>query len=575
MLPNKLILKQNPSQATQSLIYSSFLENSQDAIINMTLEGIVTEWNKAAELMFGYSSAEIVGEPFTKIFPVELQDKEKEVFERAKAGEKVYRQKCIGAHKSGQSVRVSSAMFPIQDDQGEVISISKIAGDKSWEAEAETIILHQATHDSLTSLPNRAKITQLVEETIHRITAAMLGNVLLLYIDLDHFKAVNDYYGDAVGNTVLIAAAKRIKDCVGSEDIVARFGDDEFMVLLKSPDSTDAAEAVIQNIIDEFKRPVFAGEFSISIHISVGVATLNDRDICASELISQADKALQEVKAKGRNGLYFYDASLRSRAAVNHKLMRDLPEAFEKNQLTLVYQPIVDLGDLSVRKAEALIRWKHPLLGTVSPMIFIPIAEENGMVCQLGSWVFETAVSALANVKGRYGDDFNLSINISPLHLLAKELVPQQWLEMLLQSGLEGNNLTLEITESSLLQNTEGSKRKIKDFKQGKIQIALDDFGTGYSCLGHLNDFEIDYVKIDRSFIKDISTNLKDKLLCEAIIAMAHKLDIMVVAEGIETREQLSLLKDMGCDFGQGYYFARPMDENSFLNHHVAENLIC
>lgn len=548
----------------QAKHYEALVTSSVDAVISETLEGIVTSWNPAAERIFGYSADEMIGQPITVLFPSELLHEERLMLNKIARGQHLEHFRSRRVCSDGREIQVEISISPIRSKSGDIIGASKIARDITEQAEMEALIQHQARFDSLTNLFNRAYLGQKLDDLIAESDST--GQPFaVIYLDLDRFKSINDRFGHGVGDLVLHQTSERLLASVRKTDMVSRFGGDEFVVLLPSLESEAIANDIAHKIIDNIKKPIPFADTNLLPSASAGVAIKNMRGITSNELLQMADRALYKAKSNGRNCVCMFDRSLKAGASVYHKLVTDLPFAFKRQQMMLNYQPIVDLRTLQVSKVEALIRWKHPELGMISPVEFIPIAEDHGVIKELGQWVFETAIERLAEWNKAFGHQFQISINKSPLQLLGSEMPLEKWCQQLDQVGLTASNIILEITESSLMQHTEMARDRLGQFRNRGFQVAMDDFGTGYSSLSYLNRFDFDYIKIDKSFIRNIASSERDQSLSEAIIAMAQKLEIGVVAEGIEDAEQRAILTAMGCDYGQGYHFARPMNSSQFV----------
>jgi diguanylate cyclase (GGDEF)-like protein/PAS domain S-box-containing protein len=437
--------------------------------------------------------------------------------------------------------------------------------DISARKQAEETIQRQANFDPLTQLPNRRLFLDRLAQEIAKSRRANLPLGLLL-IDLDEFKEVNDTLGHDVGDTLLQEAARRIRSCVRDADTVARLGGDEFTVLLTDlPDRAAHIEDIAQKIIVRLAEPFQLGNEMAYVSASIGI-TLFPRDAeDIDTLMKHADQAMYSAKKQGRNRFCYFTASLQEAAQNRLKLSRELREAVAGNQFTAHFQPIIELSSGRIHKAEALLRWQHPTRGLVDPMTFIPLAEETGLINAIGEWVFSESAQRAKAWRGKFGADFQVSVNMSPVQFrTAGRKQTEAWLDQLRDIGLSGANLIVEITESLLLNVHAEVTDLLFRFRDAGIQIAIDDFGTGYSSLSYLKQFPIDYLKIDRSFVRDIETDPNDMALSRAIIVMAHELGLKVIAEGVETEGQRSLLSAAGCDYAQGYLYAKPLPPAAF-----------
>lgn len=538
--------------------FEAIVESSDDAIIGQTLDGVITSWNRAAERIFGFSAAEMIDQTMARICPDERLPEEDMILERVARGDKVDHFETVRCHKDGREIQVSVTVSPLFDDDGTIVGASKIARDISDQIEAENLIRKQANIDVLTGIPNRRFFMEKAE-VLMRHADIEADKLALFFVDLDNFKHINDTYGHEFGDRILTESAARIQSCLRKSDYVGRLGGDEFLVLLPTLSDRDKLGELARKILNALNVPVAHEGIQLVTNASIGISIYPDNCDTLAELISTADQALYEIKKKGKNGYQMFSVQSYVDIKRDKRLRLDLLNSIYKNELTVLFQPIVSLGDNQVKKLEALLRWHHEDLGNISPLEFIPIAEEIGFINELTAWVFEQVVSNLTGWVSRYGSDFQVSINKSPIQFFQDDDTPSIWSDKLSEAGLSTANLLIEITESSLMHKTNITERKLKEFKSKGIEIAIDDFGTGYSSLAYLNRFNIEYIKIDKMFVNRICESVSDFYLCEAIIAMAHKLKLKVVAEGIETVEQRNCLTDMGCDYGQGYLFSKPI----------------
>lgn len=434
---------------------------------------------------------------------------------------------------------------------------------KKQNSESQQKIWHQANYDHLTQLPNRHLLQNRLEQAMERADRSRLP-LAVLFIDLDNFKQVNDISGHSVGDKLLTNAANRICKCVRSEDTTARFGGDEFMIIMSDIHDMRSLEKICKKILIELKKPFDIDSDKFFISASIGVSIYPNDSLNPEDLISYADQAMYESKKLGRNQYQFFTASIQTDSLKKLSLSNDLRDALIKNEFVLFYQPIVDLEHSNILKAEALIRWNHPTNGVISPMDFIPIAEDSDLIHELGDWIFHQALKDLSVIQAQFGTKFQLSINVSPYQFQKPDNL-LKWAEAIKKVNILGSCISLEITEGILLEPTNTVIDTIEALRSVNIAFSIDDFGTGYSALAYLKKFNIDYVKIDKSFIQNLQPNNYDAVLCEAIIDMARKLGIKVIAEGIETNIQQELLKHFSCDYGQGYLFAKPQPLDMFL----------
>jgi diguanylate cyclase (GGDEF)-like protein len=386
----------------------------------------------------------------------------------------------------------------------------------------------------------------------------------VLFIDLDRFKEVNDAYGHDKGDILLIEAAQRIRACVRDSDTVARLGGDEFTVILSELDLPDRVEVIAQHIIQRLGESFSFGDEQAFVSASIGITLYPEDATEIDELLRHADQALYVAKGAGRNRFGYFTPALQVAAQARMRLMNDLRQALELRQLSLHFQPMVHLATGEIHKAEALLRWEHPQRGLVSPSEFIPAAEAGGLIVELGDWVLREAARWLKRWRRGPHAELQVSVNQSPLEFHSDRHGSAGWQRTLAELDLPGRSLVLEITEGLLLDASAAVNDKLLRLREAGIQVAVDDFGIGYSSLAYLKKFDIDYLKIDQSFVRNLAPGSSDMALSEAIIVMAHKLDLAVIAEGVETVAQRDLLHAAGCDYGQGFLFATPMPPEEF-----------
>jgi len=433
---------------------------------------------------------------------------------------------------------------------------------------SEEKYFHLAHYDQTTRLPNRVLFLDRLATDVKR-AARSSQSITLFYLDLDKFKEVNDTLGHEVGNLLLQETGDRLTSCVRAADTVARMGGDEFAVILNSLDDLFTAERIAQAILAKMAEPFNLEGNVIYITCSIGISVYPQDGENLEVLMNNADQAMYAAKMRGRNCYNYFTASLQDIATRRMHLVNDLRLATCNNEFKLYYQPIVQLATGKVHKAEALIRWQHPTRGLVSPGEFIPIAENTGLIVEIGQWVFEESARQVKQWRSHH-PDFQISINKSPIQFKSESGCHQDWIDHLVSNGLPGESIVIEITEGLLLDANGPIIDQLNGFRASGTQIAIDDFGTGYSSLAYLRKFEMDYVKIDQSFTFNITTSQSDLALCEVIILMASKLGMKVIAEGIETQEQLDLLVGLGCDYGQGYFFSKPIPAGEFETHFIA-----
>jgi len=421
---------------------------------------------------------------------------------------------------------------------------------------SELTILRQANYDTLTQLPNRSLFDNRLGAAV--ASASRSGEKFaLLFIDLDRFKAVNDSLGHAVGDQLLQIVAGRLSACTRESDTLSRRSGDEFTLIASQIKDAKCVDVVARKIIEELKQPVCISGNQIYVTASIGITLYPDDAQSADTLLKNADQAMYAAKELGRNRFRYYTALMQDDADERLRLHMDLIDAIESNQLKVFYQPIIDLHSGEICEVEALLRWQHPTQGFISPDKFIPLAEDVGLITQLGEISMETAISDILKVNRDFDLDIGLSLNKSYREFFGSAGCEEAWLQNLL-SPAKRPPITIEITESILMED-DRVYEILDQLRKAGIKIAIDDFGTGYSSLSYLRRFPVDWLKIDRSFVRDIVDDKEDLALVESVLAMAHKLGLSVVAEGVETDEQLQLLQMHQCDMAQGFFFARPM----------------
>jgi len=446
---------------------------------------------------------------------------------------------------------------------GQAIKVIGAFQDISDKKKAELEIWQKSNFDFLTELPNRRMFRYCLEKKI-KAARRSKTKVALLFIDLDHFKEINDTYGHDWGDIVIKDAARRLNDCIRESDTLARLGGDEFTIIIDDLDDYCPVQRIVNDILKRLSEPFNVESEIAYMSASIGITLYPDNATEIDALLKYADQAMYVAKDQGRNRFQYYTTSMQEAALARRVIVNNLRGALTNNEFQVVYQPIVELSTGSIHKAEALIRWHHPTRGLISPSDFIGVAEETGLIIDIGEWIFQQAAQQAKLWRASLSPEFQISVNTSPVQYHNTDNKLNLWLSYLNSLELPGNAIVAEITEGVLMDIHGEILDKLRAFREDDIQISLDDFGTGYSSLSYLRKFEIDYLKIDQSFVRNMKSNSKDIALCEAIIAMAHKLGIKVIAEGIETQEHKELLFNAGCDFGQGYLFSKPLPAADF-----------
>ncbi len=471
-------------------------------------------------------------------------------------------------NKHGEAFADKVTRMTLAGPSGEVAGFLTLSMDLVGTDASRRLLLWQAHHDTLTRLPNR----NLFQERLTRVLLRAHDKDFmgaLISIDLDRFKIVNDSVGPARGDQILMEAASRIAMCVDESDTVARLGSDHFVVLTTEVSDHGDIERLARHILAEINKPFHLGEKELFITSSIGTAIVPQDGVETGELLQKADAARTQIKGQGGNSLAFFEPGMNARAERRLELESALRRAITSNQLVLFYQPLVDIKRGVVCGAEASLRWQHPELGMVSPDEFIPVAEDTGLIVDIGRWVVSESQRQLREWQDIGLDQLRVSLNVSAVQLRHDEDA-EELLDLL--ETAEDNGITLELTESALMENSEGVSRFLARARSLGSSVALDDFGTGFSSLGYLRRFEFDVLKIDKTFIDELS-NTRDYGLVASIVSMGRIFGMRVVAEGVETADQVDRLKQIGCDYVQGFYFSQPLPAGEFLRFVTAGEL--
>lgn len=467
-----------------------------------------------------------------------------------------------GRHRTGRWACFSgsvTAMPNVPGVEGTVINCRDISVRKSH----EEMILHQANFDKLTGLPNRTLLTDRLARAIAQ--SIRNGNLTaIMFLDIDGFKKVNDSFGHSAGDELLRETGSRLTSCVRRNDTVARLGGDEFVMVLSDLKEPIDIKPIAGKILDRMSEAFTVVDKEVFVSASIGVTFFPNDGQNEEELLQNADSAMYSAKKSGRDRYCFYSPEITAQAIARMEMERRLRNAIRMSEFRVVYQPIVRMTDRQVVGAEALVRWDNPEVGTIFPTDFIPLAEETGLIVPLGEWVLETVCQEIDKRKEVLPTRKYISVNFSPVQFKKSDLC-ETFDNFLKKFPFLGENLLAEITENVVLNDDSQTKINFDKIKKIGLRVAMDDFGTGYSSLTYLKQYTVDILKIDRSFISDLLEISSDKALVVAIISLARSLDIKVIAEGIETADQFRLLRDLGCDFGQGYYFSRPMEADAFF----------
>lgn len=553
-------------QAEEELQLANLVyQNSSEAMLVTDADNRIIAVNPAFTEMTGYTAEEAIGQT-PKILSSGRQTSEfYQAMWHAIDTTGQWRGEIWNRRKNGEVYVEWLTINTIYGEDGAVHRRAGLFSDITKIKENEELIWTQANFDPLTGLPNRRMFHDRLQQEIRKAHRANLS-LALMFLDLDRFKEVNDTLGHGMGDLLLKEAAQRLTHCLRETDTVARLGGDEFIVILSELDKLDSTERVAQDILQKLAEPYQLDDEVLYVSASIGITLFPEDAIEIDALIKNADQAMYAAKNAGRSRFSYFTPAMQEASQTRMRLTNDLRRALADNQLMIYYQPIVDLATGTTQKAEALIRWQHPIRGLISPAEFIPIAEDTGMIVDIGNWVFHEAAGQVAQWRATYHPEFQISINKSPVQFHRDPDTQHHavWLEYLRQLDLSGHSIVVEITEGLLLDASPAVTEQLLLFRDANIQVSLDDFGTGYSSLAYLKKFDIDYIKIDQSFTRNLTPDSDDMVLCEAIIVMAHKLGIKVIAEGVETTEQRDLLIAAKCDYGQGYLFSRPVPAREF-----------
>lgn len=528
--------------------FRAVVEGSPNGVVVLDPTGKISLVNREVERAFGYDRTELLGGSIDLLIPDRSQ---------AIPANPNLNQEVQGRRRDGTLFPAEVGITPVETGQG-LLMLATIQ-DMSERKVAEERIRRLALFDELTGLPNRNLFLQCVNETLSE--SAHQGKLSLLFLDIDRFKQINDTLGHAAGDAVLREVGHRLRTSLREKDLVARVGGDEFVILTPNTSDLSALARKVSALIGE---PMQIGSMAVHVSAAVGIASFPQDAKNSDELQRFADMALECAKEQGSGTVEFYSEALASRSTRLLEIESALRGALDRNEFTLNYQPIVDLQGGNGVAAEALIRWTHPDLGFVPPDQFISVAEETGLILQIGAWVLRESCFAAGRLKEAGKPLSYISVNLSSRQFRDSTL-SQTVSEALASSGLEAHELQLEITESMVMDDPVASAELLRGLKGLGIRIAMDDFGTGYSSLAYLKRFPLDVIKVDRSFVKDLPDDSDSAAITEAIVGMANSLKLRVVAEGVETKEQLDFLASLGCHYVQGYYYSRPVVEREFL----------
>jgi diguanylate cyclase (GGDEF)-like protein/PAS domain S-box-containing protein len=545
---------------------NTIFDNSPDGFIQLDSNGDIINWNERAEQIFGYNRSEALGKNISMLMPA--QDAAEHIT-YSKIYQKTENLNIIGATREVIGQRKDGSHFPLElrtsevyfeDEHAYIVS----ARDISERKQAEQRISFLASHDTLTNLPNRTLLQDRLQQVIvHNRRRSIQAAVL--FVDLDNFKVINDSLGYEVGDILLKDISAILVSMVRSEDTVARQGGDEFIILLSTISQPQDASIIAQKILDTLIQPFHINGKELHVTASIGITVFPDDGNDMESLLKNSDIAMYHAKEQGKNNYQFFSAKMNEFASEKQALSSDLRHAVERNELFLVYQPVVDMVSGHIAGMEVLLRWQHPVLGLISPVKFIPLAEETGVILSIGEWVLRSACEQLVKWQQQGYEVPRLAVNLSAKQFRQKLLV-ENIAHILKETGTDSRYIGIEITESMLVQNIDEVVETLLKLSNMGLEISIDDFGTGYSSLSYLKRFPINKLKIDKSFVNDVATHPDDAAIVKAIVAMAHGLSMKVVTEGVETQAQLDFLREHGCELYQGYIFSKPLPASEIIN---------
>ena len=556
----------------QDTVRSLFMEKERaqitlrsigDAVIVTDAEGVVEYMNPIAETLTGFPLDEARGRPLGTVFRIldepDRTPKENPIILCLTDGRviKFSEDNSTLISRTGEEYAIRASAAPIRDQGGAVLGAVLAIHDITEARQLAQQIIYQANHDVLTQLPNRNLLQSWLQHAIahaHRTGK----DFAILFLDLDRFKTVNDSLGHSAGDTLLRAMAARLQASRRAEDIIVRLGGDEFVIVLEDLLREEWVAVVARKILKILEPPFFIGGQEFFLTGSIGISLFPRDGEDAETLLKNADTAMYRAKETGGNNIQFYAKDMNLRVVERLKMEQDLRYALERQELELHYQPQADLKNGRIVGVEALLRWEHPQHGLISPGKFVPLAEETGLIVPIGEWVLRTACEQAKAWQARGLPALRVAVNLSPRQFIQQDMTDMV-LNILRETGLEARCLDLEITESLIMQDVDRGIAILRALKSLGLRLSIDDFGTGYSSLNYLKRFPIDQLKIDRSFVHDITTNQDDAAIALAVIAMAHSMKLRVIAEGVETGGQLAFLRLNRCDEMQGYYLSRPL----------------
>lgn len=535
------------------------------SVMFVDVDGKVEYVNKKFIETTGYSAREVMNKPSREFIFGSIEDDTYENYWQSVINEKEWKGEVEKVRKSGELFCEIIKITPIISARHSVTGFVVVLEDITLQKEYETRLIHQSNYDELTNLPNRFLAFDRLQQAISR-SQRLHRKVAVMFVDLDQFKYVNDTLGHTAGDQLLIEATQRLRACVRESDTIARLGGDEFAIILTDLQEDAHYEIVAQKIIDQFKVGFKLDNNEVFVTASIGISISPVDGTDPHALLRNADAALYKAKEESRNTFRFFKKEMNESAVMRLTVESHLRNALAKDEFHMVYQPIVELHSGIIHGVEVLLRWMNPELGQVEPDIFIPLAEETGLIVPIGEWILNSACHEVKKLHNKFEIPFVVSINVSSKQIITTDIV--HIMEGVIQrTEIDPKYVQLEITERLLMEDTPKTMEVLRKLKNLGIRIALDDFGTGYSSLGYLKKFPFDVLKLDRTFIRGVTTRINDAALAEAIITMAQTLDLEVVAEGVETIKQYDFLKKEKCNMVQGYYVSKPLKIDRLIKY--------
>ncbi len=543
-------------------LFARIFDTIHEGVIVSNAENNIEFVNPAFSMITGYTREEVSGKNMYMLYSGLMEEPLYRFMWHSINETGRWQGEMANIHKNGTSYVEWLSIHTLKDEQGLVSHYITIFSDISERKTAEARLVYMAKHDVLTDLPNRVLLQdRLIQAIIHAEQEKC--SVAVMVMDIDRFKVVNDALGHLVGDKLLQEAANRIREAVRAGDTVSRQGGDEFVIMLPNIVETSILDTIALELLKVVSAPYFINGNEIEVTTSIGISLFPSHGQDGDVLIKHADATMYYAKKVGRNNYQFFTREMRERAQEHMAIEKKLRRALERNELCLHYQPQVDLRNGRIIGAESLLRWNHPESGMISPAQFIPVAEENGMIVPIGEWVLLEACRQNQAWREMGFPEITMAVNLSAVQFRQKDL-GEVIVAALYKAGLDASGLELEITEGAVMQDAEAAISLLRVLKDFGVNLSMDDFGTGYSSLSYLKRFPINKLKIDQSFVRDATINSDDAAITSTIISMGRNLKLKVIAEGVETAEQLAFLKQQGCDEMQGYFFSRPIPAEQF-----------